>query len=52
MELSLLTGVQLMVTFFDKEEGKITQYLSDSVEVFESLKEIDDKTLKMKFLRN
>jgi len=37
MEISLLTGVHLVITIFDKDEGKIIQYLSDSMDKFKAL---------------
>jgi hypothetical protein len=37
MEISLLTGVHLVLTIFDKEEGKIIQYLSDSMNKFKAI---------------
>jgi len=46
MEISLLTGVNIMMTIFDKENGRIYQYFSDSIETFQEicqLKEIEVK---------
>jgi hypothetical protein len=37
MEISLLTGVNLVITIFDKEDGKIIQYLSDSMDKFHAI---------------
>ena len=37
MEMSLLTGVNLILTIFDKEEGNVIQYLSDSVNKFKAI---------------
>ena len=46
MEISLLTGVNLIITIFDKDEGKIIQYLSDSIEKFRAISEIDKISVK------
>ena len=40
MEISLLTGVNLVITIFDKEDGKIIQYLSDSVNKFQAINQL------------
>ena len=40
MEISLLTGVNLVITIFDKEDGKIIQYLSDSVDKFQAINQL------------
>ena len=48
MEISLLTGVHLMITIFDKDEGKIIQYLSDSIEKFEAISLIDKISIRSK----
>ena len=33
----MLTGVNLVITIFDKEDGKIIQYLSDSMDKFNAI---------------
>lgn len=40
MEISLLTGVNLVITIFDKEDGKIIQYLSDSMDKFNAINQL------------
>lgn len=37
MEISLLTGVNLMITIFDGEEGKFIQYFSDPLDTFKDI---------------
>ena len=40
MEISLLTGVNIVLTIFDKDEGKVIQYLSDSMDKFTAISHI------------
>jgi hypothetical protein len=42
MEISLLTGVNIIITIFDKEEGNIIQYLSDSIEKFQVISQLNE----------
>jgi hypothetical protein len=49
MEISLLTGVHLILTIFDKEEGKIIQYLSDSMSKFQAINQLKEVEVKKKF---
>ena len=51
MEISLLTGVHLVLTIFDKEEGKIIQYLSDSMEKFQAINQLEDIQLKKRYVK-
>lgn len=51
MEISLLTGVHLILTIFDKEEGKVIQYLSDSMNKFTAINQLTDVEIKQKVLR-
>lgn len=46
MEISLLTGVHLILTIFDKEEGKIIQYLSDSMTKFTAINMLKNVEVK------
>ena len=49
MEISLLTGVNLMVTIFDKEEGKIIQYFSDPIETFAQISQLKEVYIKKRY---
>ena len=51
MEISLLTGVHLVLTIFDKEEGKIIQYLSDSMEKFQAINKLEDIELRKRYVK-
>ena len=51
MEISLLTGVHLILTIFDKEEGKIIQYLSDSVEKFRDINQMEDISVRKRYVK-
>lgn len=51
MEISLLTGVHLILTIFDKEEGKIIQYLSDSVEKFRVINHMEDIAVRKRYVK-
>ena len=48
MEISLLTGVHLILTIFDKEEGKIIQYLSDSMNKFTAINQLREIEVRQK----
>ena len=48
MEISLLTGVPLILTIFDQEEGKVIQYLSDSMERFQAINTLREVDLRKK----
>ena len=48
MEISLLTGTHLMLTIFDKEEGKVIQYLSDSMDKFTAINQLTQVEIKQK----
>ena len=48
MEISLLTGVHLILTIFDKEEGKVIQYLSDSMNKFTAINQLREVEVKQK----
>jgi hypothetical protein len=37
MELSLLTGVSIILTIYDEMDSKIIQYKSDSIEVIQDM---------------
>lgn len=52
MEISLLTGVHLILTIFDKEEGKIIQYLSDSVEKFRVINQMQDIAVRKRYVKD
>ena len=52
MEISLLTGVHLILTIFDKEEGKIIQYLSDSMTKFTAINMLKNVEVKQKPTKN
>lgn len=42
MEISLLTGANLMITIFDREEGKFIQYYSDPLDTFKAISELKE----------
>ena len=48
MEISLLTGVHLILTIFDKEEGKVIQYLSDSMNKFTAINQLKEVEVRQK----
>lgn len=52
MEISLLTGVHLILTIFDKEEGKIIQYLSDSVEKFRVINQMQEIAVRKRYVKD
>lgn len=52
MEISLLTGVHLILTIFDKEEGKIIQYLSDSVEKFRVINQMEEVQVRKRYVKD
>ena len=49
MEISVLTGVNLILTIFDKEEGKVIQYLSDSVSKFKAINQLTEMEVRKKY---
>ena len=49
MEISLLTGVNLILTIFDKEEGKVIQYLSDSVSKFQAINQLTEMEVRKRY---
>ena len=52
MEISLLTGVHLVITIFDKDEGKIIQYLSDSMDKFKALNQIKEVQVRKRYVKD
>lgn len=52
MEISLLTGVHLMITIFDKDDGKIIQYLSDSIEKFQAISQLKEVEVRRRYLKD
>jgi hypothetical protein len=50
MEMSLLTGVNLILTIFDKEEGNVIQYLSDSVSKFKAINQLTEMEVRKRHL--
>lgn len=52
MEISLLTGVHLVLTIFDKEEGKIIQYLSDSMDKFKAINMLEDIKIRKRYVKD
>lgn len=52
MEISLLTGVNLILTIFDKQDGQIIQYLSDSLDKFKAIALLDEITIKRRYLKD
>lgn len=48
--MSLLTGVNLILTIFDKEEGNVIQYLSDSVSKFKAISTLTEMDVRRRHL--
>jgi hypothetical protein len=48
MEISLLSGVHLVLTIFDKENGKMIQYLSDSIDKFQAINQLKEAEIKQR----
>jgi hypothetical protein len=40
MELSLLTGVKIVMSIFDETEARVIQYKSDSLEAIQEMKRV------------
>ena len=52
MEISLLTGVHLVISIFDKDDGKVIQYLSDSMEKFQALSQLKEVEVRKRYLKD
>ena len=44
MELSLLTGVKIILSIFDEDDSKFIQFKSDPIEVFQELSKMKIET--------
>ena len=43
--------ILIILTIFDKEEGKIIQYLSDSVEKFRDINQMEDISVRKRYVK-
>jgi hypothetical protein len=52
MEIALLTGANLMITMFEKDEGKIINYMSDPIETFIEIANLKEVYIKKKYFKD
>lgn len=52
MEISLLTGVNIILTIFNKDEGKLVQYMSDSIHKFKAISELEEVSVLRRYAKD